>query len=121
LLIGDLQDFPDGLGRYKLQAQVPSPYINVLCANVKRADLNGLVYEDQVNGKLNSSSDFDATAGSADPSFVVKFNWTNYDTVKSPVDSIFGWNDQNKRPSKFFGIYTHFRLLRYVQFFIGTH
>jgi hypothetical protein len=109
LLIDDLQEFQDGLGRYILQAQVPSPYINVLCANVKRADLDGLVFEDQMNGLLNYKNDTDAPMGSKDPNFVVKFNWTNYATIKTPVDSIFGWNDQNKRPSKFFGTYTHFR------------
>lgn len=112
-----MQEFKDGVGWYNLRAQIPSPYVNVLCANVKQADLKGLVYEDQVKGQLDSS-DGDAPAGlSNDPRFVVEFNWDDYNTVKSPVDSIFNWNDRNKRPSKYIDIDTDSNAKLYAVFY----
>jgi hypothetical protein len=79
---------------------VPSPYINVLCTNVKQADINELVYEYQVNGKLNQTSDLES--GGADPKFFVNaFDWGRFASVKTPVDEIFNWNNDNKRPSRF--------------------
>jgi hypothetical protein len=93
-----LQEFDGGVGRYKLRAQIPSPYINVLCANVKQADLKGLIYEDQVNGQLNQSRDLNP---SLPQYFVTAFDWDKFASVKTPVDSIFNWNNQNKRPSRF--------------------
>jgi hypothetical protein len=85
-----------GVGYYSLRAQVPSPYVNILCTNVNRADLQGLIYEAQVNGQLKSSDLY----GNKSQLFVNAFDWYKYASVKSPLDSIFNWDDENKRPSK---------------------
>jgi hypothetical protein len=99
-----LQEFRDGVGRYKLRAQIPSPYVRVLCTNVKQADLEGLVYEDQVNKQLDPSNDLGGEA--TDPRYFVNaFNWDKFASVKTPVDNIFNWNNQNKRPSRFLDIH----------------
>lgn len=52
-----------------------------------------------------------------DPPFVFAFNWDDYDTVKSPVDSIFNWNDRNKRPSMYSAIYSDSNAEAYVVFY----
>jgi hypothetical protein len=94
--------------------------VNVLCANVDRADLKGLIYEDQVNGALNSSSDLNTNW--ADPHYFVNaFDWDEYASVKTQVDSIFNWNDVNKRPSRC--SYYPFKVssAKQLKCFIGIH
>ncbi|TID23118.1 Protoheme IX farnesyltransferase [Venturia nashicola] len=93
-------NFEGGVGRYQIRAQIPSPYLNVICTNVKRSDLEGLVYEDQVKGQLNNSHPL---ISDKDPQFVISFNWEKYTKIKSPLDNIFNWNNNNnnnnnKRP-----------------------
>lgn len=95
-----MQEFRSDIGRYKLRAQIPSPYVNVLCTNVKQADLEGLIYEVQVNGQLDPSNDLH-TEPTKPQYFVNAFDWDKFASVKTPVDSIFNWNNQNKRPSRF--------------------
>lgn len=93
-----MKEFEGGVGRYRIRAQVPSPYLNIVCTNVKRSDLQGLVHEDQVRGQLNNS---DLLIPDKDPQFVVDFDWEKYTTIKSPLDNIFDWNNgRNKRPGE---------------------
>ncbi|TLD35931.1 Protoheme IX farnesyltransferase [Venturia nashicola] len=91
-------NFEGGVGRYQIRAQIPSPYLNVICTNVKRSDLEGLVYEDQVKGQLNNSH---LLIPDKNPQFVISFNWEKYTKIKCPLDNIFNWNNNNnnKRPA----------------------
>ncbi|KAE9980742.1 hypothetical protein EG328_012087 [Venturia inaequalis] len=95
-LIAQPNEFEGGVGRYQIRAQIPSPYLNIICTNAKRSDLEGLVHEDQIEGQLNNS---DLLIPDKDPQFVIDFDWEKYTTVKSPLDNIFNWNNSNnKRP-----------------------
>jgi hypothetical protein len=82
------------LGVYQIKAAVPSPYINVLCANVDADEIAPLVYEAAVNSTLVPS---DLTIKWMD-----KFNWTALDATTTPVDDLFGWTQDNiqNRPGR---------------------
>lgn len=77
----------DGLGVYQVRAAVPSPYINVLCANVAADEIAPLVYEASVNSTLVPSD--------LNGPWMDKFNWTALYATTTPVDDIFGWTQDN--------------------------
>jgi hypothetical protein len=79
------------MGVYNLRASVPSPYLNVICANVQKDEIKGLVYEAQPNVTLNATADLPTL-------FTTLFNWTSFSTVKTPVDDIFSWDSQHPPP-----------------------
>ena len=81
------------MGRYTIRASVPSPYIDVLCANVTRIDISALVYEGQQGVQLNSTSDLDTA-------WLGKFDWDAFASVKTPLDLIFYWNERRRPPGK---------------------
>jgi hypothetical protein len=49
---------------------------------------------------LDPSRDLDNNATNSQY-FVTAFDWDKYASLETPVDSIFNWNKQNKRPSRF--------------------
>ncbi|QDS69120.1 hypothetical protein FKW77_010323 [Venturia effusa] len=95
--IAQPHEFDGGVGRYKLRAQVPSPYINIICTNIKRSDLQGLVYEDQVNGDLPSDA-LSIPLNQTDYQYIIDFDYSQYASVKTRVDEIFHWTESDHRP-----------------------
>jgi hypothetical protein len=91
------------MGVYNIRASIPSPYLNVLCVNVKSDEIKGLVYEAQPNVTLNSTADLPTT-------FTDAFNWTSFATLKTPLDDIFGW-DSEHRPPIFYKYPIHFNTI----------
>jgi hypothetical protein len=90
----------DGLGVYNIRAAIPSPYVHVICANMEKDELAPLVYETaSPNITLNPLTDLPTQ-------YTINFNWTNFANLKTPVDEVFEWNDNNPAPSK----YTIFKL-----------
>ena len=84
-----------GLGEYGIQASVPSPTINVLCASVKREELTPIVFSEWPAGNGPATNltgwpiDFD----------VPKYpQWLN----KTPVDDLFGFGEKYGRRAPVF-------------------
>jgi hypothetical protein len=80
------------VGTYNIRAALPSPYINVLCANVQKQEISALVYETALNRTLN------ATADLYQANYTYQFDWTNSSAFKTPVDNLFGWGPNNPAP-----------------------
>jgi hypothetical protein len=90
-----LQDL-DGIGIYSLHAAVPSPYLNVICANVAGAEMTDLVYANWTGVTLNTTQDFSAQS----TYWYTNANWTAFNTLKSsPLDETFGWEKPTDRPA----------------------
>jgi hypothetical protein len=85
-----LQDL-DGVGSYNIRAALPSPYINVLCANVEKAEIHDLVYESAINSTLNATADLAL-------GYTYLFNWTTFATLQTPLDDVFGWTPDIRPP-----------------------
>lgn len=67
-------------GTYSLRASVPSPVMNVLCANMNKDELKPIIY-DEWNDELVNITTWHTL-------------WNNATTSnKTKVDNIFGWND----------------------------
>ncbi|KAF2433105.1 hypothetical protein EJ08DRAFT_584201 [Tothia fuscella] len=87
----------DGIGVYNLRAAVPSPYLNVLCANVAAEEIKGLVYANMTGVKLNTTLDFSELSTWW---FTKGVNWTEFAKIDStPVDDVFGWKKASDRPA----------------------
>ncbi|QDS73583.1 hypothetical protein FKW77_001325 [Venturia effusa] len=87
----------DGMGIYNIRAAVPSPYVNVLCANAAGADIAPLVYANQTNVRLNATQDF---AELSTHWYTVSMNWTEFNSAKpNPLDEVFGWTKPSDRPA----------------------
>ncbi|KAF2404870.1 hypothetical protein EJ06DRAFT_1351 [Trichodelitschia bisporula] len=84
----------DGQGIYELHAGVPSPYLNVLCANVAKSELAPLVYETQPNVTLNSTRDFSELS----THWMGEMNWSNWTQRRTPLHDVFGWDETNLAP-----------------------
>ncbi|KAF2201942.1 hypothetical protein GQ43DRAFT_16992 [Delitschia confertaspora ATCC 74209] len=74
----------DGMGIYSLRASVPSPVMNVLCANLNRDELKPIVYKEWTEEPVNITS-WPLQAARLDATTL------NNDTV---VDELFGWTKQ---------------------------
>lgn len=85
----------DGLGVYNIRASVPSPVVDVLCANVEDKDIQGLVYSETPEGRRNPLNASTYPAG-------VNFTQLNDFNITTPVDDIFGWGPETQQhpPSK---------------------
>jgi len=70
-------------GTYSLRASVPSPIINVLCANMNETELAPIVYNAWPNDDI-----VNVTSWGQSPSLRDKATTTN----KTVVDDIFGWD-----------------------------
>ncbi|KAF2668798.1 hypothetical protein BT63DRAFT_426063 [Microthyrium microscopicum] len=91
----------DGLGAYNIRAALPSPYLNVLCANVKKDEIASLVYETAVkNVTLNATADLNQN--NLTTYYPYKFNWSTWDTLTTPVDDLFGWGANGGQPHPVF-------------------
>lgn len=85
------------MGIYNIRAAVPSPYVNVLCANAAEADLAPLVYANQTNVTLNATLDL---ANLSTHWYTESMNWTEFNSVKSnPLDKVFDWTKPTDRPA----------------------
>ncbi|CAO2651092.1 Nn.00g093890.m01.CDS01 [Neocucurbitaria sp. VM-36] len=70
-------------GTYSLRASVPSPVMNVVCANMNEEELKPIVY-DTWNDELVNITTW-------------QILWNNATTTnKTKVDSIFGWDDKER-------------------------
>ena len=70
-------------GTYSLRASVPSPIMNVLCANMNEEELKPIVYDTWNDEVVNITS--------------WQTLWNNATTTnKTVVDDIFGWNTQDR-------------------------
>jgi hypothetical protein len=78
----------DGLGAYTIRGALPSPYINVLCVNAQRDNIEDLVFESVGNTTLNPLVDLPWA-------YTNEFNWTAFSDIKTPLDDIFGWDAKN--------------------------
>jgi hypothetical protein len=84
------------MGIYNIRAAVPSPYINVLCANAAGADLAPLIYANMTNVTLNTTQDFSL----ASTYWYTHLDWTEFNSIKStPLDEVFGWTKPSDRPA----------------------
>ena len=84
------------MGIYNIRAAVPSPYINVVCANAAGADLAPLVYANMSGVTLNTTLDFSESS----TYWYEHLNWTEFNSVKStPLDEVFGWTQPFLRPA----------------------
>jgi hypothetical protein len=72
---------------YQIRAAVPSPYINVFCANVGADEIAPLVYNASVNSTLVPSD--------LPTAYTTKFNWTALYSTTTPIDDLFGWTQDN--------------------------
>lgn len=88
----------DGLGIYNIRASVPSPMVNVLCANVEESDITDIVYETSPQGKehpLNFTS----------WPLAANFSDLNDFKIKTPLDDLFGWgNETGQHPPSMFSL-----------------
>ena len=90
-LLMHVQDL-DGLGIYNIRASVPSPVVDVLCANVEDSDIKDIVYSETAQGKrkpLNIST-YPAE---------VNFTALNNFNITTPLDDIFGWGPGMRFPN----------------------
>ncbi|KAI5205751.1 hypothetical protein E4T39_02778 [Aureobasidium subglaciale] len=81
---GDL----DGQGVYQLQASVPSPAVNVLCAQITKEELAPIVYTEWNNNTLNATQ-----WANGEPLAFYQPGTENNGTYlnKTVVDDVFGW------------------------------
>lgn len=70
---------------------MPSPYINTLCANVAAEDIKDLVYSATTNKTLNITTDLPL-------GYTYDFDWKAFETLKTPLDDVFGWSPTNRPP-----------------------
>lgn len=88
-LTGYLQDL-DGQGIYNLRASVPSPAVNVLCAQMTEAELEPIVYTEWGH-KLNTTAwPLGEQLGFYQPGYVENGTYLN----KTVVDDVFGWGEK---------------------------
>ncbi|KAJ5691287.1 hypothetical protein N7488_012022 [Penicillium malachiteum] len=88
-----------GEGKYNIEAGVPSPAVNVMCAGMNRSELAPIVYTAWPNGSAN----FNATTWteSAGPDIPVYPAWLN----STVVDSLFGFGPEYGQEPPIFGTY----------------
>lgn len=93
----------DGQGIYNIRAAIPSPYINVLCANMNGDELAPLIYANQSNVTLNFTQDLPTN-------WISNFNFSNFENLTTQFDDVFGF-DENERPPIFYKMPTPFNTI----------
>lgn len=92
----------NGLGEYHVQASVPSPVVNVLCATMQKSELAPMVYTDwpESNG---TASNLTGWPSSIDRDFGIPQwpSWLN----STPVDDLFGFGEKYGRRHPVFSRY----------------
>ncbi len=87
----------EGLGEYNIIASLPSPAINVLCANMSEEDLEPIIYTKWPGSKGKFSNE-DLTIWPQQVPVVTDTEWLN----KTAVDDLFGFGEKyNRRPPVF--------------------
>lgn len=81
----------DGIGAYSIRGALPSPYVNVLCANMNATELVPLIYANQSNVTLNFTRDLPTQ-------FTYDFNYSGFANLKTPVDDVFEFDAKNRPP-----------------------
>lgn len=85
-------DILQGMGEYYMKASVPSPSINVLCANMSSDELKPMVYaqwpSEYLNGTLPNATNWPAGFNLTTPSPL----------VHTTVDDLFGFNENETHP-----------------------
>lgn len=88
--INQKQDL-DGQGVYQLQASVPSPAVNVLCAQLTKEELSPIVYTEWNNNTLNATQwPTGAQLAFYQPGYEPNGTYLN----KTVVDDIFEWGEK---------------------------
>ncbi|KAJ6036250.1 hypothetical protein N7540_000529 [Penicillium herquei] len=88
-----------GEGKYSIEASVPSPAVNVLCAGMNKSELAPMVYTTWPNGSANfNATTWDSDAGPGIPLFP---DWLN----STVVDSLFGFGPKYGQRPPIFGTY----------------
>jgi hypothetical protein len=101
------------MGIYNIQAAVPAPYINTLCANVAGHEIAPLVYANQTNVTLNSTLDFSVASTYW---YTNLMNWTEFNSIKNTsIDDVFGWTKPSDRPA-FYKLPADFNTVSTCQF-----
>ena len=84
-----------GMGQYEIEASVPSPVVNVLCANVLKKELDPLVYSEWPN---SNGSSFNSSLWPNSYNLPVAPDFHN----STPVDDLFGFGaNYNRMPPIF--------------------
>lgn len=87
----------NGLGEYIIRASVPSPAINILCANADKGELNPLVYTSWANHTIND--------GLWPDGYDLPDTKTWLDQNKTGLDEIFEWGGKYSRQRPMFAKY----------------
>ncbi|KAI4738776.1 hypothetical protein E4T50_10765 [Aureobasidium sp. EXF-12298] len=81
----------DGQGVYQLQASVPSPAVNVLCAQMTKEEVTPIVYTEWNNNTLNATQwPTGAQLAWYQPGYELSGTYLN----KTVVDDVFGWGEK---------------------------
>ncbi|KIW01272.1 uncharacterized protein PV09_07311 [Verruconis gallopava] len=89
----------NGEGIYNIRAAVPSPYINVLCANFEQSEYEDFVYQTMPGVTLNQTRDF---ANLSTWWYVAGVDWkrfTSFPIGNNSLDKVFGWQEPEDRPA----------------------
>ncbi|KAG8534403.1 uncharacterized protein KY384_001248 [Bacidia gigantensis] len=87
----------NGLGEYHIQASVPSPTINVLCAEMTEDELAPIVFNEypQYKGTVFNFTEYAGGENSSIPKLNGESKWSDFNTTK--VDDIFQWGEDHNR------------------------
>ncbi|KAJ5660011.1 hypothetical protein N7507_006462 [Penicillium longicatenatum] len=86
-----------GEGKYKIEASVPSPVVNVLCVGMNESELSPLVYSSWPNAHFNATT----WSVNGSPDIPRTPSWLN----STVVDSIFGFGEAYGQRPPVFGTY----------------
>ena len=80
---------------------MPSPYVNVLCANLEQDDYKDFVYQTMPNVTLNVTADF---GGLSTEWFTNGVDWDQFyshpiQNSSNTLDAVFGWTTPRQRPA----------------------
>jgi hypothetical protein len=89
----------DGVGGYSIKASVPSPSVNVICADVTKAELTPMVYTEWPGATTNITDipGQKAIQGMKWQSDIPNSTSTNQWMNSTAVDALFQWGEKYKR------------------------
>ncbi|MCJ1425910.1 hypothetical protein MMC29_003811 [Sticta canariensis] len=93
----------NGLGEYVIRASVPSPVVNVICANAADHELDPLVYETWPNATLNKEASLNITTWPENHYLPNATTWL--DQNKTALDEVFQWGGNYARQRPVFAKY----------------
>jgi hypothetical protein len=89
--------------QYSLQADVHTPYLDVFCATVGDGEIRSLLFESYVSeGDIDNSTYLKERPGIPFKNYHDVYFELNkeYNTMSTPLDSIYGWNETSRPPCK---------------------